>query len=96
MTLFSRGDCNVDGETDITDAIFVLIFKFIGGVEVHCEDACDFNDDALIDISDAIGVLGFKFLGTEPPAKPRDCGDDPQVDLLTCETYPSCKIDGAP
>ena len=53
--LFRRADANGDGEADISDAINVLEYLFIGSASLSCLDAADSNDDGKVDISDPIG-----------------------------------------
>jgi V8-like Glu-specific endopeptidase len=87
---FRRMDCNVDGSTDIADAIAALSALFSGGT-VTCDDACDVNDDGSFDIADAIAALSVLFSGApNPPAPYGDCGADPTSDTLECDTYNAC------
>ncbi|MGE4613851.1 MAG: hypothetical protein AAEJ46_05905, partial [Planctomycetota bacterium] len=86
--VFRRGDCNASGGFNIADAIIVLNYLFALTDAVTCLDACDANDDAGIDIADAVFVLGALFAGGPLPLAPYpDCGEDPTVDTLDCETY---------
>ncbi|MEM7236190.1 MAG: hypothetical protein AAF517_28765, partial [Planctomycetota bacterium] len=55
--LFIRSDCNVDGGTDIGDAVFTLEILFSTPTVLDCEKGCDSNDDGNLDISDAIFTL---------------------------------------
>lgn len=88
---FRRGDVNADGSLDISDAVSVLGFLFLGASPPSCIDAADVNDDATIDISDGVSILLHLFLGgIEPPVPFRDCGVDPTEDDLNCECYPPC------
>ena len=88
---FVRGDCNVDGNIDVSDPIFYLTVLFSAGGPVLCEDSCDANDDGGNDIGDAIYVLGFLFGGSSPPAAPNpSCGADPTADALTCASFSLC------
>src|SRR5262249_10533899 len=54
---FVRGDCNDDGTTDLSDAIFLLDQLFVTGAPLGCEDSCDANDDGSLDVSDAVRAL---------------------------------------
>jgi hypothetical protein len=67
---FSRGDCNSDGERDISDAIFTLAYLFAGGAAPDCKEACNSNGSNSLDISDAVHILGFVFQGNAPPGPP--------------------------
>jgi hypothetical protein len=88
---FRRGDANGGGSVDITDAISVLEWLFVGGEAPPCSDAADSNDDGKVDLSDPVGVLGYLFLGGPPPADPgpSNCGADPTEDAL-----PKCGAQG--
>ncbi len=90
---FSRGDSNLDGQLQLSDAVFTLGFLFLGSPTVlDCEDAADANDDGSINLSDAVSGLGYLFLGTAPPPAPFPaCGEDPTDDALGCVSYPLCK-----
>jgi hypothetical protein len=90
---FRRGDGNDDGTVDLSDAVFVLGFLFLGGAEPVCQDACDSTDDGRLDISDGILILGALFLGQGPipPPGTADCGLDPTDDPLGCEGSSGCR-----
>lgn len=90
---FVRGDCNADGNQDISDAIALLSGLFVPGTPPPaCQVSCDFNDDGAVDISDAIFGLSALFVpGSPPPSAPNpDCGIDPTPDALTCDSFPPC------
>jgi hypothetical protein len=93
---FVRGDSNLDGRVDITDAIVTLLYLFGGSPQPHdCRDAMDANDAAdasgirALDLTDAIRVLGFLFLGGVPPSAPfPDCGlDSTRTDPYCCAEF---------
>ncbi len=89
---FLRGDANDDGARNLSDAVFILTCKFLGGRCPDCRDAGDSNDDGLLDVSDAIHLLGFLFLGgPRPPAPFEACGPDPTADALPECFYLSCE-----
>ena len=80
--LFVRGDCNDDGEFEITDAIVTFNRLFLGSSRLPCFDACDSNDDGEVDITDGIYSLAFLFLGgTRPPPPFPEPGVDLTADL---------------
>lgn len=93
---FRRGDVNADGRINLTDAINLLAFLFLGETQlVSCKDAADTDDSGNLNITDAIGNLSFQFQGgDDPPAPgPAACGPDPTLDLISlpgsdlgCET----------
>jgi hypothetical protein len=79
-----RGDVDQSGALDITDAIQLLGYLFLGTAAPPCADAADADDNGTHDITDAIRILGYLFLGSAPPAAPGPdgCGLDPTEDLL--------------
>ena len=80
---YQLGNCNGDRELipDITDAIFLLGWLFLGGQKPPCEAACDANSDASADLSDAVFLLSFLFQG----------GPGPEAPYPACATAPSDK-----
>ena len=86
---FVRSDVNGDDTTDLTDALRVLSFLFVGEGRLDCADAADVDDSSVLDISDAVLILDWLFLGSAQPAAPfPDCGLDPSADTLGCESSP--------
>jgi mono/diheme cytochrome c family protein len=83
--VFTRGDADLNGIVQITDAIFVLNFLFIGGRDPACKPIADGNGDKIVNISDGIFLLGALFLGTALPpplteAEINECrGVDPEA-----------------
>jgi lamin tail-like protein len=87
---FVRSDCNQDSFVDISDAVSILAFLFLGAGHPSCDRACDSNDDGGIDVSDPIHVLGFLFLGNTQQKPPMACGPQPVLNALSCEDFTSC------
>ena len=83
---FRRGDANVDGRVDASDAVITLGHLF-GREPLPCRDAADINDDGEVDMGDVVGMLTYVFQGgTPPPAPFPDAGLDPTFDDLgPCE-----------
>ncbi len=92
-TNFHRGDADDNGVLQLTDAIRILGFLFLGGQEPTCLDAADADDNGVLQLTDAIRILGFLFLGGPPPAAPGPppdaCGIDAAKDL-GCVSYTKC------
>ncbi len=85
---FRRGDVDGNRLGQITDAVALLGFLFLGTTEPRCPDAADADDNGVLQITDAVRILGYLFLGTAaPPAPgPDTCGEDPTADALAaCE-----------
>jgi hypothetical protein len=90
---FLRADCNDDGALDISDAITLFQFLFLGAKRGNCDDACDSNNDAQVDISDPVFTLNYLFRGATPPPSPGFgglCGPDTDEDGVTCNAFNSC------
>jgi hypothetical protein len=88
---FVRGDANGDGGRDLSDAVSVLSYLFLGDPVPGCLASSDANDDGSVDLSDAVAILGRLFdLGWSPPPPPIECGPDPTADGLTCASFAPC------
>ena len=90
---FMRGDCNGDGQYrgTVTDEIYSLNFKFLGGERPRCLAACDVDGDGdyIGTLTDEIYSLNFEFLGgRRPPAPFPGCGYDQSALKLGCESSP--------
>ncbi len=94
LAAFRRGDANVDGSVNLTDAIHLLGYLFLGGQAPRCQEAGNVNDDPAIDLSDPVSLLSFLFLGGLPPPAPgsASCGLDPggAGQTLGCLSYERC------
>ncbi len=96
---FHRGDPNSSGTIDISDAISIFGFLFLGSPDPACLESADAQNDGTIDISDGISILNYLFGGGEPPAPPgpppSPCGLDPDppgsAGDLGCEGYSACE-----
>lgn len=88
---FVRGEANQDGAFDLSDAVAILSYLFLGG-SLECLDAGDVDDDGSVVITDAIALLTFLFLGGPAPAAPYpDAGADPTEDELGCVASSACE-----
>lgn len=85
---FVRGDADVDGERNITDAVYMLGCSFLGTECSSCADAADVNDDGEMNVTDPIFLLNFLFSGGPGPAD--SCGSDTTTDALGCRSFPPC------
>jgi hypothetical protein len=90
---FHRGDTDDNGQLQLTDAVRVLGFLFLGQIAPTCLDAADSDDNGQLQLTDAVRILGFLFLGQGPPAAPgppgNACGVDPGTHL-GCASYTKC------
>jgi hypothetical protein len=93
---FRRGDVNHDEEQNLSDAVTILAFLFLGDA-ISCRDPADVDGNREIDLTDAVYLLDHLFLGgPEPPAPFPECGPLPDgVATLGCDE-PSCPPPLAP
>ncbi len=66
---FTRGDANVDGSVNISDAALILLHLF-GGAAIACEEAADLDQSGRLGIADAVYLLEFNFRGGPRPPPP--------------------------
>jgi hypothetical protein len=84
---FFRGDANLDGVTDLSDAIALLFDLFVSGENPACADAADANDDGAVNLADPLLVLKYLFQkGGALPFPSAICGPD-----LTEDSLPACQ-----
>jgi hypothetical protein len=90
---FLRGDADASGALEVTDAVNILAFLFLGTFQPMCADALDWDDNGVIEIADSLGSLSAQFLGGAPaPAPGSDtCGVDATADALDCGAFPICE-----
>jgi hypothetical protein len=74
---WKRCDTNADGKNDLSDAVLILNFLFVGvSKPPACLEALNCNGDGKLDLTDAILDLGWLFQGEKKPPEPYDrCGD---------------------
>ncbi|MBN1443388.1 MAG: family 10 glycosylhydrolase [Planctomycetes bacterium] len=88
---FIRGDANQDGRADISDAVAILGYLFLGSAEPDCFSALDADDSGHLVLTDAVYVLNRLFLGGAPIPDPHpECGADPSPDGLSCGAFAPC------
>ena len=80
---FRRGDADLSGKVDLTDAVVVLQ-HLLGGKPSPCEKGSDVDDDGLLSLADALGIALWLFQGAVAPGEPGPevCGEDPTPDAL--------------
>ncbi len=97
LRAFIRGDANNDKRVDISDGIWILSYKFRGGIEPPCLDAADANDDGTVDQTDAMRVVYYYLAVQNTPAPmapfpscgtdPSDTNSDAPEDGLSCKAW---------
>ena len=73
------GDFNQDAGVDISDAISVFGYLFLGREDPACPVGLDFNGDSALDLSDGIGALNWLFQGGPGHSLGFDC-----VQIIDC------------
>ena len=86
---FARGNCNADGVVNLSDAVFLLNFLFLGNLEPRCQRACDVDRNNALNLTDAIFLLDYLFRGGRTIEPPLSCEVDLQPSSVGCET-PAC------
>ena len=90
-----RADADGSDDIDISDAVSVLGYLFLGTATPACLDAADADDAGEIELTDAVYILGFLVLGGPAPPPPYpDCGVDGALalDKLGCvAASPGCR-----
>jgi hypothetical protein len=82
---FRRGDFNLDGVLDISDAVRILLHLFFGAA-ASCQDAGDVDNNERLELTDSIRILDFLFRTGPPPAAPfATAGEDEGGGPLGCE-----------
>jgi serine protease AprX len=72
---FLQGDANYDGEFNISDAVYIINYVFVGGdAPQPVMEAGDANDDGEVNVTDAVFLINFIFI----PDSPAPPGYSPQ------------------
>jgi subtilase family protein len=83
------GDANATGQVDISDALTVFSFLFLG-TDLKCREGADANLDNRMDIADGIVILRALFLDHRSGWLIGQCHSQVTVDLLDCQQAPPC------
>ncbi len=68
------GDANADLSVNVSDAVAVINYVFIGGVEPDPYESGDTNCDGTVNVSDAVWIINYVFIGGDDPCDTN--GDD--------------------
>ncbi|NIP43144.1 MAG: hypothetical protein GWO41_02785 [candidate division Zixibacteria bacterium] len=73
---FSRecGDANADYNVNISDAVSIVNYVFVGGNPPDPYDIGDVNCDSSVNVSDAVSIINFVFIGGYSPCDPDNDG----------------------
>tara|TARA_Y100000588_G_scaffold264083_1_gene278837 strand:- start:53 stop:556 length:504 start_codon:yes stop_codon:yes gene_type:complete len=90
-TLLIRGDCDSNGEVNITDPICVLQYLFLDIPGQACFRSSDADGSGELNITDPIYLLNYLFSGGAPPLDPFPlCGPFPEAPLPGDNCKASC------
>ena len=102
IPIFLRADYDGSGLTDLTDAINMLGFLFLGTHPPICLDAADVDNSAILDLTDPITLLQCLFIVSCPEITSSVCKRDPAETFapgdgrpiqpgvsLGCDQYPN-------
>lgn len=64
---FVCGDANGDGGVNVSDAVFVINYVFIGGAPPNPLASANANCDGSVNVSDAVYIINYIFVGGAPP-----------------------------
>lgn len=91
---FRRGDVNADGKLQVSDAVYLIGYLFLGGASPGCMGSGDPDASGRINLTDPILLLSHMFLGGQEPEPPfRTCGTDPAPEALSCDSHPACEME---
>ena len=71
------GDASHDAEVNVSDAVFIINYVFVGGDPPDPLEAGDVNCDGNVNVSDAVWIINFVFTGGNSPC---DTDGDGQPD----------------
>ncbi|MBD3219366.1 MAG: hypothetical protein GF310_13925 [candidate division Zixibacteria bacterium] len=69
------GDANNDEEVNVSDAVLIINYVFMGSSPPDPLEAGDSNCDASVNISDAVMLINYIFVGGESPCDPSGDGN---------------------
>ena len=94
--IFHRGDADDNGTVQLTDAVAILGYLFLGQEIPSCLDAADSDNNGTLQLTDGVHILQYLFSGgpapVDPGPSPAPCGPDPALpaDTLDCASYTNC------
>ncbi len=70
------GDANFDGSINVSDAVAIINYVFVGGDPPVPEEAAgDANCDGTVNVSDAVMIINYVFVGGNVPGDPDGNGE---------------------
>ncbi len=72
--IYICGDANSDGTVNVSDAVYVINYVFVGGNAPDPLAAGEANCDASVNVSDAVYIINYVFVGGSAPCDPDNNG----------------------
>jgi hypothetical protein len=69
-SIFLCGDANSDGAVNVSDAVSIINYVFVGGDAPDPYEAGDSNCDGSVNVSDAVYIINYVFIGGNIPCDP--------------------------
>jgi hypothetical protein len=64
------GDANADGNINVSDAVHIINYVFVGGQEPQPFESGDSNCDGSVNVSDAVMIINYVFVEGNTPGDP--------------------------
>jgi uncharacterized protein (TIGR02145 family) len=61
------GDANGDSDVNVSDAVHIINYVFVGGDPPNPIESCDCNCDEACNVSDAVWIINYVFIGGHEP-----------------------------
>ncbi len=93
----TRGDTDGSGRIDLTDAMGLLQYLFLGEARPACPTNADADGNGTLDLTDAVRILAYLFVGGEPPviSQLTDFALQPRLLPLSPEREPDVLVEFA-
>jgi hypothetical protein len=85
--IMRRGDANMDGVVNLSDAVYVNGYLYSGGPAPPCMNQADVNNDGHVDGSDSVYLLNWLYNGGPVPPSP---GPTNTTCAAEDSPYPGC------
>jgi len=64
---YECGDANNDGAVNVSDAVWIINYVFVGGAPPDPFEAGEANCDGAVNVSDAVWIINYVFVGGNDP-----------------------------
>jgi hypothetical protein len=73
--VYMCGDANNDQSVNVSDAVSIINYVFVGGMPPNPIESGDCNCDSTCNVSDAVAIINYVFVGGYTPCDPDNDGD---------------------